>query len=111
MRPTTPAAKTPISGSIEDAQAKFNLRNLVASPAPGVLQLNVTQVQAFQRLLTTLGYDGAFAKRIALQVREPAEFGDAFPDADAAGWRYGAAGHRAGDDRSARRRRLPTIPA
>ncbi|WP_438876589.1 hypothetical protein, partial [Bacillus cereus group sp. BC87] len=43
--------------------------NLVASPAPGVLQLNVTQVQAFQRLLTTLGYDGALAKRIALQVR------------------------------------------
>ncbi len=60
---------TYISGSIEDAQAKFNLRNLVASPAPGVLQLNVTQLQAFQRLLTTLGYDGAFAKRIALQVR------------------------------------------
>ncbi|AIO25492.1 MULTISPECIES: type II secretion system minor pseudopilin GspK [Burkholderia] len=60
---------TYISGSIEDAQAKFNLRNLVASPAPGVLQLNVTQVQAFQRLLTTLGYDGAFAKRVALQVR------------------------------------------
>lgn len=58
-----------ISGSIEDAQAKFNLRNLVAAPAPGVLQLNVTQLQAFQRLLTTLGYDGAFAKRIALQVR------------------------------------------
>lgn len=60
---------TYISGSIEDAQAKFNLRNLVASPAPGVLQLNVAQLQAFQRLLTTLGYDGAFAKRIALQVR------------------------------------------
>ncbi|AOI80043.1 type II secretion system minor pseudopilin GspK [Burkholderia sp. NRF60-BP8] len=60
---------TYISGSIEDAQAKFNLRNLVSSPAPGVLQLNVTQMQAFQRLLTTLGYDSAFAKRIALQVR------------------------------------------
>ncbi|MGK8204404.1 type II secretion system minor pseudopilin GspK [Burkholderia cenocepacia] len=60
---------TYLSGSIEDAQAKFNLRNLVASPAPGVLQLNVAQLQAFQRLLTTLGYDGAFAKRIALQVR------------------------------------------
>lgn len=60
---------TYISGSIEDAQAKFNLRNLVSSPAPGVLQLNATQMQAFQRLLTTLGYDGAFAKRIAQQVR------------------------------------------
>ncbi|KAG8151542.1 type II secretion system minor pseudopilin GspK [Burkholderia catarinensis] len=65
----TSSEDTYISGSIEDAQAKFNLRNLVASPAPGVLQLNVTQLQAFQRLLTTLGYDGAFAKRIALQVR------------------------------------------
>ncbi|KFG98846.1 general secretion pathway protein GspK [Burkholderia paludis] len=65
----TSGEDTYISGSIEDAQAKFNLRNLVASPAPGVLQLNVMQVQAFQRLLTTLGYDGALAKRIALQMR------------------------------------------
>ncbi|MDR8107107.1 type II secretion system minor pseudopilin GspK [Burkholderia cenocepacia] len=65
----TDAEDTYLSGSIEDAQAKFNLRNLVSSPAPGVLQLNVTQMQAFQRLLTTLGYDSAFAKRIALQVR------------------------------------------
>ncbi len=60
---------TYLSGSIEDAQAKFNLRNLVSTPAPGVLQLNAAQLQAFQRLMTTLGYDGAFAKRIALQVR------------------------------------------
>ncbi|WP_269503888.1 type II secretion system minor pseudopilin GspK [Burkholderia sp. IMCC1007] len=60
---------TYISGSIEDAQAKFNLRNLVSSPAPGVLQLNAMQLQALQRLLTTLGYDGALAKRIALQMR------------------------------------------
>ena len=58
-----------LSGSIEDAQAKFNLRNLVASPVPGVLQVNVAQLQALQRLLTTLGYDGALAKRVALQVR------------------------------------------
>ncbi|MBN3792913.1 type II secretion system minor pseudopilin GspK [Burkholderia sp. Ac-20353] len=60
---------TYISGSIEDAQAKFNLRNLVSTPAPGVLQLNAVQLQAFARLLSTLGYDGAFAKRIAMQVR------------------------------------------
>jgi len=44
-------------------------RVLATRPAPGVLQLNVMQLQAFQRLLTTLGYDGAFAKRIALQMR------------------------------------------
>ncbi|WP_175923698.1 type II secretion system minor pseudopilin GspK [Burkholderia latens] len=60
---------TYISGSIEDAQAKYNLRNLVSSPAPGVLQLNAMQLQVFQRLLATLGYDGAFAKRIALHMR------------------------------------------
>ncbi|RQS63456.1 general secretion pathway protein GspK [Burkholderia sp. Bp8963] len=60
---------TYISGSIEDAQAKFNLRNLVSTPAPGVLQLNAAQLQAFARLLSTLGYDGALAKRIAMQVR------------------------------------------
>ncbi|CAN0617325.1 general secretion pathway protein K [Burkholderia multivorans] len=60
---------TYLSGSIEDAQAKFNLRNLVTSPAPGALQVNVAQLQALQRLLTTLGYDGALAKRVALRVR------------------------------------------
>lgn len=60
---------TSLSGSIEDAQAKFNLRNLVASPAPGALQINAAQLQAFQRLLTSLVYDGALAKRIAMQVR------------------------------------------
>ena len=44
-------AQTFLSGSIEDAQAKFNLRNLVASPAPGVMQLDVEQIGAYQRLL------------------------------------------------------------
>jgi general secretion pathway protein K len=61
--------ETYLSGSIEDAQAKFNLRNLVASPVPGALQLNAAQVLAFQRLLTMLGYDGALAKRVAVQMR------------------------------------------
>jgi len=62
-------AETWLSGSIEDAQAKFNLRNLVASPAPGLLQLNVEQIEAFQRLLTTLGLNGQLAKTTAVQVR------------------------------------------
>nr|WP_246327091.1 type II secretion system minor pseudopilin GspK [Burkholderia guangdongensis] len=60
---------TYISGSIEDAQAKFNLRNLVSSPVPGAMQLNAAQVLAFARLLATLGYDGALAKRVAIQMR------------------------------------------
>ncbi len=60
---------TYVSGSIEDAQGKFNLRNLVSVPAPGALQVNIAQVLAFQRLLQLLGYDGQLARRAALQVR------------------------------------------
>ncbi|WP_323119474.1 type II secretion system minor pseudopilin GspK [Burkholderia alba] len=60
---------TYLSGSIEDAQAKFNLRNLVTSPAPGQLQLNASQVQTFQRLLLSLGLDSQLAKIVARYVR------------------------------------------
>ncbi|MDR5778022.1 type II secretion system minor pseudopilin GspK [Caballeronia sp. LZ065] len=62
-------ASTYLSGSIEDAQAKFNLRNLVSTPTPGVLTINVEQIQAFQRLLTMLGINGSLAKTVALQIR------------------------------------------
>jgi general secretion pathway protein K len=60
---------TYLSGSIEDAQAKFNLRNLVSSPAPGIIQLNPEQIAAYQRLLVSLGASGQLAKATALQVR------------------------------------------
>jgi general secretion pathway protein K len=63
-------ASTYLSGSIEDAQSKFNLRNLVSSPAPGVLQVNVEQVQAFQRLLALLSLNGQLAKTAAVQIRD-----------------------------------------
>ncbi|MGF6596379.1 general secretion pathway protein K [Paraburkholderia sp. GAS448] len=62
-------AETWLSGSIEDAQAKFNLRNLVSSPAPGALQLNIQQIEAFQRLLALLGVNGQLAKNTAVQLR------------------------------------------
>jgi general secretion pathway protein K len=62
-------AETYVSGSIEDAQGKFNLRNLITIPAPGVMQLNVSQVAAFQRLLQSVGLNGQLAKPVALQVR------------------------------------------
>jgi general secretion pathway protein K len=62
-------ASTYLSGSIEDAQAKFNLRNLVSTPTPGVLTVNVEQIEAFQRLLTMLGINGSLAKTVALQIR------------------------------------------
>jgi general secretion pathway protein K len=61
-------ADTYLSGSIEDAQSRFNLRNLVSSPAPGLLQLNVSQVQAFQRLLSLLGLNSSAAQTAAVQV-------------------------------------------
>jgi general secretion pathway protein K len=63
------AAATYISGSIEDAQAKFNLRNLVSSPVPGALTLNADQILAFQRLLQTLGINSQLAKTTAIQMR------------------------------------------
>jgi general secretion pathway protein K len=58
-----------LSGSIEDAQAKFNLRNLVSNATPGVLQLNLQQIEVFARLLSTLGLNGQLAKNVALQMR------------------------------------------
>nr|WP_240702438.1 type II secretion system minor pseudopilin GspK [Trinickia terrae] len=63
-------SQTYLSGSIEDVQAKFNLRNLVSIPAPGALQLNVEQIQAFKRLLSLLGLNGELAKTVAVQVRD-----------------------------------------
>jgi general secretion pathway protein K len=62
-------AATYVSGSIEDAQARFNLRNLVSSPAPGALQLNLTQIQAFARLLQLLGLNGQLAQNAAVYLR------------------------------------------
>ena len=62
-------AQTYLSGSIEDAQAKFNLRNLVSIPAPGALQVNQQQTATFARLLALLGLNGGLAKTAALQVR------------------------------------------
>ncbi|MDR3100676.1 MAG: type II secretion system minor pseudopilin GspK [Paraburkholderia sp.] len=58
-----------LSGSIEDAQARFNLRNLVSASAPGALQFNLTQIQAFARLLQLLGIDGQLAKNAAVYLR------------------------------------------
>jgi general secretion pathway protein K len=62
-------ASTYLSGSIEDAQAKFNLRNLVSTPTPGLLTINVEEIASFQRLLILLGLDGSLAKTVALQLR------------------------------------------
>lgn len=62
-------AETWLSGAIEDAQARFNLRDLVATTSPGSLQLNVTQIEAFARLLQILGIDPQLAKNAAAYLR------------------------------------------
>ncbi|WP_033350189.1 type II secretion system minor pseudopilin GspK [Paraburkholderia kururiensis] len=62
-------ASTYLSGSIEDAQARFNLRDLVSTATPGALQLDVQEIQSFQRLLQMLGLNGQLAKAVALQMR------------------------------------------
>jgi len=58
-----------VSGSIEDAQAYFNLRNLLVSPAPGALQPDPSQLQHFQRLLQLLGMDTRLAGPVAIRLR------------------------------------------
>ncbi len=60
---------TYLSGSIEDAQAKFNLRNLVQMPRPGQLVLDVVQIASFERLLAILNLQPELAKVVALQLR------------------------------------------
>ena len=48
-----------LAGAIEDEQAKFNLRNLVAGE-----ELNVAEMQALRRLLAAVRIDERFAARI-----------------------------------------------
>jgi general secretion pathway protein K len=62
-------AETYVSGLIEDEQGKFNLRNLVTVPAPGLLQVNMMQVAAFQQLLQSLGMNAQLAQTVAIRVR------------------------------------------
>jgi general secretion pathway protein K len=63
-------AATYLSGSIEDAQARFNLRNLVAIPRPGAVAIDAKQLTAFQRLLAILGMDAQLANNVAKAMRD-----------------------------------------
>ncbi|WP_158902379.1 type II secretion system minor pseudopilin GspK [Burkholderia sp. L27(2015)] len=58
-----------VSGSIEDAQARFNLRNLVWAPPPGALQVDPAQTRHFQRLLQLVGLDTQLADVTAQRLR------------------------------------------
>lgn len=64
-------ASTWLSGSIEDAQAKFNLRNLVSASGSGSDALSVDPVALaqFQKLLSLLGFNSQLAVSAAVQMR------------------------------------------
>lgn len=63
-------SQTWLAGSIVDEQAKFNLRDLVESPAPGVLRVDGASLASFQKLLSVLGLDTGIAERTARRLRE-----------------------------------------
>lgn len=59
-------ARASISGNVEDAQARFNLTNLVSRIAPGKpWQANAEGVLAYRRLLGELALDPALAQQTA----------------------------------------------
>jgi general secretion pathway protein K len=68
------ANDTWVAGSIEDAQAKFNLRNLASANALGVGQIDPTQVQAFQKLLAEVGVSSELAGPVAQYVRASLQY-------------------------------------
>ncbi len=60
------AAQATLEGGIEDAQARFNLRNLV----DGAGAINPVQLQAFDKLASLLGAPAGTARLIALYVAQ-----------------------------------------
>jgi general secretion pathway protein K len=69
------ANDTWLSGSIEDAQAKFNLRNLAgANGQTAGGQVDPTQVEAFQKLLSELGLSSELAGPAAQYVRSSLQY-------------------------------------
>jgi len=91
---STLAAQASIAGSIEDAQSRFNLRNLVGDDG----EIAATELEALKGLCDLLGVSTANAELIALRMKEA--FAPATTDASAGA---GAA--------SARDRPLPPVLA
>jgi len=74
-RAGTRDAKATLSGQILDAQARFNLRNLLETPAPGgqpVAQavVSLRDLAALRRLLVAVGLDAALAEPVAAFARD-----------------------------------------
>lgn len=60
------ASQASISGSIEDAQAKLNLRNLVGADG----EIDKSQLEALKRLCDVLGVPTVTAELLALRIKE-----------------------------------------
>src|SRR5260364_52806 len=60
---------TDLSGWVEDAQAKSNLRNLVGASASGQWQPDIVQIKNFQRLLPILKLEPELANAAAAHLR------------------------------------------
>jgi general secretion pathway protein K len=59
-------AHASLSGEVEDAQAKFNLADLVSRPGPGQpWQMDASGLRAYRQLLTELSLDPALAQSAA----------------------------------------------
>ncbi|WP_413197304.1 type II secretion system minor pseudopilin GspK [Pararobbsia alpina] len=66
LRVNSDLADAYVSGSIEDAQSKFNVMDLVSRPAPSApWQINQNGVEAYRRLLTHVSLDPALAEQTA----------------------------------------------
>jgi general secretion pathway protein K len=63
---STLASQASISGSIEDAQSKLNLRNLVGADG----EIDAAQLEALKRLCDLLGVPVVTAELLALRIKE-----------------------------------------
>jgi len=77
-RAGTKDAKAVLSGQIQDAQARFNLRNLVqtndrgrSDPSVQALRVSMPDLQALRKLLAALGLDASLAEMIAAHAISP----------------------------------------
>ncbi|MGI4861157.1 MAG: type II secretion system minor pseudopilin GspK [Janthinobacterium lividum] len=63
-------ASTWLSGAIEDAQGKYNLRDLVTSGGVSGLKVDQVSLAEFRKLLVELGIDSQLATPVAQRMRQ-----------------------------------------
>jgi general secretion pathway protein K len=75
---STPDKPAIISGQVKDAQARFNLNNLVDASKDPIIEKSVVQIEALKRLLTNLQLPVGLAETVAdyLILVKPRTVGD-----------------------------------